>query len=535
MFVTLSFTSSILLFLVITANGNSVEKDDKYLTFPANFLLGASTAAYQIEGAWNVSDKGESVWDRFSHYNDGRIINDETGDVAADSYHKYKEDVNILKRLGFTSYRFSVSWPRILPTGFANNVSQDGVNYYHNLIDELLANGIEPLLTLCHWDHPQVLEDANGWLNPEMVDWFGDFARVVYREYGAKVKRFITINEIGALCKNGYSYGFHAPGKKLHGFGEYLCVHNALKAHARAYRIYEREFKPTYKGQVGFMINSHAYMPKIPEDAVSAEIAFLFNCGWTLHPIYSEKGDYPEIMKNMVAAKSKQQGYAKSRLPEFEPEWIEYIRGTSDFMAVNHYTSKLVEPGERGKVPSHDNDQGVKLSVDDSWKSSASAWLKVVPRGFRYVLRQLSSKYGNPPMYITENGFSDLGTLNDTDRVDYYREYLKQMLLAIHVDGVNVRGYYLWSLLDNFEWERGYSEHFGIVYVDINDPNRKRTLKESATWWQQVATNKSVIHKFTQRSASTALIGRRMARSVAWNENQRGLKAVWRYSRILVP
>ncbi|XP_076298364.1 myrosinase 1-like isoform X2 [Lasioglossum baleicum] len=492
MLVSASLRSSILLFLVISANGAFAEENEEYLRFPENFLLGAATAAYQIEGAWNVSDKAESTWDRFCHLKDGRVVNNDTGDVAADSYHKYKEDVALLKQLGFDSYRFSVSWVRILPTGFSNKVSHEGVKYYNDLIDELLANGIEPLITIYHWDHPQVLEDAGGWLNSEMVDWFGDYARVVYREFGSKVKRFIPINEPSGFCKLSYSSGLHAPGKKLHGFGEYLCVHNMLKAHARAYRIYQKEFKLEQNGEVGFQVNLFGFLPKTPGDNTSVDTAYTFNVGWTLNPIYGKEGDYPNVMKSTVAAKSKQQGYERSRLPEFDPHWIEYIKGASDFLGLNHYTTRLVEPGENKLVPSHENDEGLIYSSDPSWKTAASTWLKVVPEGFRSVLRELSSKYGNPPIYVVENGFSDFGTVNDTDRIDYYRAYLREMLLAIHVDGINIRGYYLWSLLDNFEWERGYSERFGIILVDFNDPKRQRTLKQSARWWQDLLADRKL-------------------------------------------
>ncbi|CAK9804963.1 Myrosinase 1 [Anthophora plagiata] len=486
MFATLSLRYSVLFLLAFAASGESTEQDEKYLQFPPKFLLGVATAAYQIEGAWNVSDKGESTWDRYTHLQDGRVYNNDTGDVAANSYYKYKEDVALIKQLGFNTYRFSVSWTRILPTGFANSISMNGISYYHNLIDELLANNIEPILTLYHWDHPQVLEDAGGWLNSEMIDWFGDYARIVFQQYGPKVKKFIPINEPSAICKNGYSIGNHAPGKTLHGFGEYLCIHNIIRAHARAYRIYESEFKKLYKGEVGVLLNSFGYMPRSVDDEYAAEVSFQFNIGWTMHPIYSKEGGYPPLMKNLVDNKSSRQSYLRSRLPTFTPEWINYTRGASDFLAVNHYTTRLVTNGTMGRIPSHENDQEVVEIIDSFWKGSASTWLKVVPEGFRYFLRQLSKNYGNPPMYITENGVSDYGTLDDDDRIFYFREYLKQMLLAIHVDGVNVKGYMLWSLLDNFEWDRGYNEHFGIVSVDFNDPERPRTLKKSASWWKKV-------------------------------------------------
>ncbi|XP_076227337.1 myrosinase 1 [Nomia melanderi] len=492
-----SLGPSLLIFLIVSANGKFVEENEEYLRFPKNFLLGAATAAYQIEGAWNVSDKGESTWDRFCHAKDGRVVNNDTGDVAANSYYKYKEDVALLKKIGFTTYRFSVSWLRILPTGFPNKVSRDGVKYYNDLIDELLANGIEPLMTIYHWDHPQIMEDAGGWTNAEMVNWFADYARVVFKEFGSKVKRFIPINEPCVICEMGYSKGLHAPGKKLHGIGEYLCVHNVLKAHAKVYRIYQNEFKTTQQGEVGFMVNTNGYLPKNSPDTKSVDIAYTFSVGWILNPVYTEAGDYPEMMKKMVANKSLEQGYPKSRLPEFEPEWIAYIKQTSDFLALNHYTSKLVSPGCSGEIPSQLNDQGLSFDIDPSWKPSASSWLKVVPEGLRNVLRELSLKYGNPPIYITENGFSDSGCLNDTDRIDYHRSYLKEMLLAMHIDGVNVRGYYAWSLLDNFEWERGYSERFGIIFVDFNNPERPRTLKQSASWWQKIIRDRKLDHKWS--------------------------------------
>lgn len=218
-----------------------------------------------------------------------------------------------------------------------NKVSREGVKYYNDLIDELLANGIEPLMTMYHWDHPQILEDAGGWTNAEMVDWFADFARVVFKEFGSKVKRFIPLNEPVGFCDLGYSRGLHAPGKKLHGIGEYLCVHNALKAHAKVYRIYQNEFKATQQGEVGFMINSHGYLPKTSADAKSANVAFTFNIGWALNPIYAEEGDYPDLMKKMVANKSLEQGYSKSRLPEFEREWIVSIK--YDYMMLRCYFS----------------------------------------------------------------------------------------------------------------------------------------------------------------------------------------------------
>lgn len=253
-------------------------------------------------------------------------------------------------------YRFSLSWSRILPTGYADKVSHDGIQYYKNLIDELHRNGIEPVVTLYHWDHPQIIEDQGGWTNDMIVKWFGDYARVVFRELGPKVKIFSTINEPNAFCTEGYEDGCKAPGirelffnstkkrnfttvfswgqsqsqitsgKQLAPTGGYACGHNVLKAHARAYRIYDREFRRTQNGKIGIVIPCGGQMPKIPGDNASVELSFQFNCGWMAHPIFSKTGDYPEIMKLRVAHNSETEGYPRSRLPQFSENWIRYIR-----------------------------------------------------------------------------------------------------------------------------------------------------------------------------------------------------------------
>ena len=219
-----------------------------------------------------------------------------------------------------------MSWSRILPKGFANYVSQDGLTYYNNLLDELLRNNIEPLVTLYHWDHPQLIEDLGGWTNDRIVEWFADYVRVVFRELGPKIKRFITVNEPSVFCTKSYGLGVSAPGKSHHGIGEYLCAHNLLKAHARAYHMYQAEFKSTQNATIGIVDYCKHFYPKNANDNTSSKIGYQFRCGWAFHPIFSEEGDYPKILKERVAEKSKIQGYPRSRLPEFSPAWIKYIR-----------------------------------------------------------------------------------------------------------------------------------------------------------------------------------------------------------------
>ncbi|KAG7204723.1 hypothetical protein KM043_005137 [Ampulex compressa] len=477
--------TSLFLFFIALINFISANENEEYLRFPPNFLLGAASSAYQVEGAWNVSDKGESVWDYVCHSGKGYIHNNDTGDVSSDAYHKYKEDVAILKDIGFNSYRFSVSWPRVLPSGFTNKISADGIAYYKSLVSELVAKNIEPILTIYHWDHPQALEEAGGWLNPKMVDWFGEYARVIFRELGPQVKFFITINEPIILCTNAYAAEVMAPMKyRLRGISEYTCIEHMLKAHARAYRIYQEEFKAAQGGLVGANIQVMNSFPKDPKDTEIVDQSFHFNAGLFLDPVY--RGDYSEHVKTTVARKSREQGYEWSRLAELGAEWKEYIKGTSDFLTLNHYTSRMIERGDWGPVPSHINDQGLKETIDLFWPTSNSPWLRDVPQGFGNVLRKLSNTYGNPTIYVAENGVSDASLFDDVNRIRYFQGYVREMLLAIHRDGVNVKGYMIWSFLDSFEWRPAYSQRFGIVHVDFSSPHRNRTLKRSAHWWKHV-------------------------------------------------
>ncbi|XP_043267847.1 myrosinase 1-like isoform X2 [Venturia canescens] len=458
-----------------------------YLRFPEGFVIGASTAAHQIEGSWNATGKGISIWDHYTHADSSRIMNHDNADIACDSYNKYKQDIQLLKELGFDAYRFSISWTRILPTGFSNTVNRPGIEHYKNLIDELLANGIEPIVTMLHWDHPQSMEDLGGWTNEKMIDWFVDYARILFQELGPKVKKWVTMNEPEAHCVKGYSLGDHAPGKKVHGIAEYLCTHNALKAHASVYRLYQNQFKSLQNGIIGLSFNMMNYYPKNPNvDQTAADTAFTFGNGWMFHPIFSATGDYPEIIKKLVAENSARQGFQRSRLPEFTTEWVNKIRGSADFLGLNHYTSWLVESGATGSVPSFLHDRGISRSPDPAWEKASSTWLNVVPEGFGDLLRKIASDYGNPVIYVLENGVSDRGETLDLFRIRYYHDYVKSMLIAMNRDHVNVKGYFVWSLLDNFEWDMGYSECFGIVKVNFTDPERQRTPKESALWWKRV-------------------------------------------------
>ncbi|CAH2265650.1 jg15734 [Pararge aegeria aegeria] len=295
--------------------------------FPPGFKFGAATAAYQVEGAWNTSDKSESIWDVFTHNHPDAIIDGSNGDLACDSYHHWKWDVEIASELGLHFYRFSISWTRLLPNGFSNNISEDGKKYYSDLIDALLAKGIEPVVTLYHWDLPQSLQKLGGWANPLIVDWFARYARVAYHLYADRVKTWITLNEPVIYCEVNYAAGMHAPGILSPGIGGYLCGRHSVLAHAKAWRIYDEEFKPKYQGKVSLTNQLMWFEPENEDEKESADLTQQFWAGIYTHPIFSEEGGWPPALEKKIAEKSEQEGYAVSRLPPFTPEEKQFVRG----------------------------------------------------------------------------------------------------------------------------------------------------------------------------------------------------------------
>ncbi|XP_033746871.1 LOW QUALITY PROTEIN: uncharacterized protein LOC117332095 [Pecten maximus] len=481
---------------VVRANGFYKDLDplpyqDEFLyeTFPEGFAWSAATAAYQVEGGWNEDGKGLSIWDTFSHQ--GHVDNNDTGDVACDSYHKYLDDVQLLKDMKVTHYRFSLSWPRILPDGTTRHVNQLGIAYYNQLIDALMDAGITPMVTLYHWDLPQALQDqGGGWLNASIADAFADYARLAFREFGDRVKTWITLNEPWVVSVQGYGQGYKAPGIVSPGDKVYIAAHNLIRAHGKAYRVYENEFKQKQHGKVGITCNCDWEVPKsesVPSDREAAERALQFHFGWFINPVLNN-GDYPDVMKMQIANKSAIQNLTKSRLPEFTPEEKKNLKGATDFVGLNFYTSNLAEYYLDETYPrDYYSDMDVKMSKDPSWLGSGSSWLTVTPFGIRRMLNWIKDHYGDVPVYVTENGVSDRnGSLSDDHRIFYYKHYINEVLKAIHVDKVDVRGYTAWSLMDNFEWSRGYSERFGLHYVDFTDPTRPRTPKASASYYRNL-------------------------------------------------
>ncbi|XP_063234975.1 myrosinase 1-like [Bacillus rossius redtenbacheri] len=454
------------------------------LTFPDGFWFGAGSAAYQVEGAWNTSGKGESIWDRLSHSKQALNPQTETADVAADQYHHYKEDVQGLKKVGFNFYRFSVSWPRVLPKGDLSVINQDGLDYYNNLINELVNNDIVPIVTMYHWDLPQHLQDLGGFANDIIIDYFEDYANLLFTHYGDRVKWWITFNEPLSFV-NGYSSTMIAPAVNAPGVGLYLAAHNVLKAHARVYHLYDDHFRSQQRGKVGITLNTEYPMPKTNSEADinATEIYLQFQLGWFAHPIYSSEGDYPAVMKERVANKSRAEGLPRSRLPEFDEHWVKYIRGTHDFYGMNLYTANLISLSNTtadATVPPNSDMGSIIAEQDPSWPYEGLNSFRYTPFAMRKMLKLISDNYNNVSIFITENGWCDHGEINDTMRARFLVNYYAAVLDAIHLDNVNVIGHTTWAFVDTFEWFT-YSTRFGLFYVNFTDPARPRTPKFSTT------------------------------------------------------
>ncbi|ODN04812.1 Lactase-phlorizin hydrolase [Orchesella cincta] len=474
-----------LVFVALSLTFAQNDTDFLYENFPEDFEWGFATASYQIEGGWDADGKGENIWDEFTHRIPSPIKDNSTGDVACDSYHNYMQDVELLKNTGVNFYRFSLSWSRILPDGTNRTINQRGIDYYNKLINALIANGIEPMVTLYHWDLPQTLQAVGGWPNETVIHHFEGYARIAYSYFGDRVKKWITFNEAFVVCQQGYGDGVHAPGISSP-VQSYDCAHNVLKSHALAYRLYEREFKESQGGECGITIDCGWYEPEDPNNPAhveAAERAVTFKHGWYAFPVFF--GDYPSVMRTLIDAKSQSEGLLESRLPSFDSYWSQQLNGSWDFLGLNHYTTELVVPENRTD-PGWRGDQNTRTYQSEEWPPSASFWLRVVPWGFRKLLNWIKITYGNPLLYVTENGFSDTDAegVNDQGRIDYYRDYTNNMLKAINLDGCNIKKYTAWSLMDNFEWAEGLTGALWCHYY--TDPARPRTPKMSQSFLKKL-------------------------------------------------
>jgi beta-glucosidase len=437
------------------------------LRFPAHFLWGAATSAYQIEGSPLADGAGESIWHRFAR-TPGKVRDGDTGDVACDHYRRYVEDVGRMRDLGLGAYRFSIAWARLLPGG-KGTVNQKGLDFYARLVDLLLESGIQPMVTLYHWDLPLALDHLGGWTSPDSSHWFADYAAVAFRAYGDRVPLWCTINEPWMVSDGGYVRGFLAPGHRSPGEAAAVSVH-LQRAHAEAVRAY----RGLGKGEIGLVVNlapQHAASTAAADQAAAARADAYMNRQY-LDPVLL--GVEPEELRQMFGP----------AWPSRSLEDLAAVKEPGDFLGVNYYSRNVVR-NDPGALPP----MAKQVPPQDAERSEMG-W-EIYPEGLTEILLWIQQRYGAIPLYITENGaaFQDQepsgeGIVEDPLRVDYLRRHLAAAHDAMAA-GVDLRGYFVWSLLDNFEWQQGYSKRFGIYRVDF--ATQQRSLKRSALFYREVA------------------------------------------------
>lgn len=442
--------------------------------FSKKFVWGAATAAYQVEGAWNEGGRGLTIWDVFSQQ-PGHTVGNRTGDIACDHYHRFREDVCLMKELGLKAYRFSVCWSRIFPDG-TRCINKAGVQFYSDLIDCLLENGIEPYVTLFHWDLPYAIHKKGGWLNDDIINWFADYAATVVGLYSDRITNFITFNEPQTFMVSGYANGSMAPGLVSSYKDQFQMAHNVLKAHGAAVIAMRKVAKQDIR--IGFATCGNVSFPASEDSAdVEAARTQLISCPaldqfplgsltWWCDPVYL--GKYPDDGMKLYS----------NYLPEITPEDMDLIHQPIDFCAHNIYNGRAFAMDKDGKPVFIRRPTG-SARTDMHWP--------VTPEALRWGPTFLYERYGLP-VIITENGMAAHdaisldGKVHDPNRIDYMHRYLIEMEKAID-DGVDIRGYFAWSLMDNFEWAEGYMPRFGLIYVDY--ATQKRIIKDSGYWYKK--------------------------------------------------
>ncbi|XP_050210221.1 beta-glucosidase 24-like [Mercurialis annua] len=478
--------------------------------FPDDFIWGTATSAYQTEGAADKYGRKPSIWDTFTHEFPERISDGSNGDVAVDFYHHYQEDIRKMsRRLGMNAFRFSISWSRIIPTGRrSEGVNEEGIDFYNRVINETIQNGMKPFVTMFHWDVPQSLEDEyDGFLSPKIVSDFKDFAELCFERFGDRVKDWITLNEPFIFSTHGYDSGDLAPGRCSawvnHACVEgnsatepYLVGHHLLLAHAKAVESYR---KLGQDGKIGITLDV-TWPESYSNSAVDREAAqrnLDFSLGWFMEPLYY--GEYPKIMKKLVNIPER-----PPRLPDFTKEESQLVKGSYDFIGLNYYTANYASANVTvDPDPRHirfATDSLVNLTKYKNGKpigvQASPDWLYEYPQGLQYVLNYTKNAYNDPIIYITENGvgdnkdYSPEEALMDRWRIRYINHHLGNVHRAICDNKVNVKGYFAWSFIDNFEWSNGYTIRMGLYAVrDKHSLGRRQKL--SVAWFQRFLKNKA--------------------------------------------
>ncbi|XP_038688812.1 uncharacterized protein LOC119987970 [Tripterygium wilfordii] len=487
--------------LCVSANRQNLKESLDPSLLPPNFLFGTASSSYQYEGAYLEDGKGLSNWDVFSH-KPGTVIDGSNGDVALDQYHRYHEDIELMETLGVNSYRFSISWARILPKGRFGDVNVAGISFYNRLIDALLHKGIEPFVTLTHFDIPQELEDRyEGWLSPNSQEDFAYFADICFRSFGDRVKYWVTFNEPNLLASMAYRRGKLPPARCSRPFGNctagdsekepFVAAHNMILSHAAAVDNYRSNYQRAQGGSIGIVVHSSWFEPisNSTADKLAAERAQSFWLKWILDPIIY--GQYPPEMTEVLG----------SILPGFSGTDMQKLKQGLDFIGINHYSSYFVQDCI---FSSCEHEEGTS-KTEGSYRQTSEKngvpigepttiwWLNDYPEGMQRIVTYVKEAYNNIPIFITENGYGEKNNhnlkideyLNDVKRVEYMADYLDALLSAVR-DGADVRGYFYWTLLDDFEWIDGYTERFGLHYIDYS--TLKRTPKLSATWYKDYIT-----------------------------------------------
>jgi len=439
------------------------------LSFPDGFVWGVATSSYQIEGAVSADGRGESIWDRFAR-RPGNILDGANGDRACEHYMRMPQDVALMQSLALKSYRFSIAWPRVLPQG-TGTVNAAGLGFYDRLVDELLAAGISPLATLYHWDLPQALQDRGGWANRDVIHWFSDYARAVFDKLGDRVQRWATLNEPWCSAFLGHATGEHAPGKCNYAEA-YQTAHHLLLAHGQTVQQFRQG---GYGGQIGIVLNLDHFVAASDSaaDQAARQRAVDENTNLFMEPLYH--GRYPQALLDWIGPHQ----------PVVQAGDLDLIRQPLDFLGINYYKTHRVEYAVNGGL----------LKLRAGPVSAPGAGLTemgwgINPGGLTALLVDISKNFGSPNLYVTENGCALVDTpdaqgfVADWGRVNYLRDHLHAAHEAIRA-GANLRGYYAWSLLDNFEWAWGYGPRFGIVRVDFE--TQQRIPKQSALWYREAA------------------------------------------------